>query len=468
MKATVVGGGGFVLFLLMQLAGLSWFAFTVVLPLTLLVAVIISVRIGGRSVAQSVEMIAQDYRRRCGCQHLYLSGFHSRIPGGHRRLPGLLARTELLAGVDALGRVFAVIFDKPRREATVLFDCQFSGQTAMTQRHRNMQTANWGRWLAGLSLAGDVVSAAVVIATRPGTGGLVSKEVAATLKDEAPWIARQIQLEAAEHLSCGIPEIEAHIALTFKVSIQNADDTNFLELLGMRLSNLYEDLSWAGIQAAPMTEGQTVAKAHQFYNPASEADFEELRVHGLEHALSWADAGPSVAVTKPDSYLHNGVVSATWEMAAAPRSTFEDTLLSGLIAPHSRIERKRVCLVYRPFEAGSGASRVEAEHTDALVAANASKKTRAAAAELRLEHTEAARRAQARGAQLGRYSLFVTATTTDPDQMRQIRHDIEQLGAQSNLRLRLMRRQQDAAFAVSCGLGQIPWSKPSTSAITAG
>ncbi|MDU5018767.1 MAG: SCO6880 family protein, partial [Corynebacterium sp.] len=162
-----------------------------------------------------------------------------------------------------------------------------------------------------------------------------------------------------------------------------------------------------------------------------------------------------------------GVSSVTWEMASAPRSTFEDTLLGNLIAPHARIDRKRVALVYRPYEAGTGASRVEAEHRDAMVAANSSKKIRSAAAEMRLEHTEAARRAQARGAQLGRYSLFVTATTEDEELLGRIRHDVKQLGAQANLRLREMSRQQDAGFITSCGLGQIPWTKESTSALAA-
>ena len=102
-----------------------------------------------------------------------------------------------------------------------------------------------------------------------------------------------------------------------------------------------------------------------------------------------------------------------------------------------------------------------------MVAANSSKKIRSASAEMRLEHTEAARRAQARGAQLGRYSLFVTATTEDEELLGRIRHDVKQLGAQANLRLREMSRQQDAGFITSCGLGQIPWTKESTSALAA-
>lgn len=465
LKTTIVGGAGFLIFLLCQMVGMQKIGYFVVLPVTIITALLVSANFAGRTLAQALEMNGQDMRRRSKGEHVYVAGPSSRVPGGRYRLPGSLARTELLGGVDALNNEFGVIFDRPRREATVLFDCQLSGQTAMTQDERNDITANWGRWLAGLSLSGDVVSAVTVVNTRPGTGELVAKEVAATVKDDAPWIARQIQWEAAQELSQGTPELEAHIALTFKVTVSDTQDTSFLDLIGTRLPTLYEDLAWSGIQATPMDEAAVCARAHKFFNPASEADFEELTVNGVDHGLEWEDVGPSWHQTDRNVYHHEGCASVTWEMGSAPRSTFEDTLLGGLIAAHPRIQRKRVALCYRPYEAGQGASRVEAEHRDAMVAANSSKKIRSASAEMRLEHTEAARRAQARGAQLGRYSLFVTATISSDEDLERVRHDVQQLGAQANVRLRTMTSQQDAGFIVSCGLGQIPWSKESTSSL---
>lgn len=463
LKTTIVGGSGFFIFLLCQMMGAQSIGYFVILPITIIVSLLVSLNFAGRSLAQACQMVFQDMRRRHKGEHIYVAGPSSRVPGGRYRLPGSLARTELLGALDGQHNEFGVIFDRPRREATVLFDCQLSGQTAMTQDERNDMTANWGRWLAGLSLSGDVVSAVTVINNRPGTGDLVAKEVQATVKDDAPWIARQIQHEAAQELSRGTPEVEAHIALTFKVNVSNAEDTSFLDLIGTRLPTLYEDLAWAGIQATPMDEAMVCARAHKFFNPAAEPDFEELTVNGVDHGLEWEDVGPAWHQTDRATYHHESCASMTWEMSAAPRSTFEDSLLSGLVSSHPRIQRKRVALCYRPYEAGQGASRVEAEHRDAMVAANSSKKIRSASAEMRLEHTEAARRAQARGAQLGRYSLFVTATVAKGESIERVRHDVQQLGAQANLRLRTMTSQQDAGFIASCGLGQIPWSKESTS-----
>ena len=384
-----------------------------------------------------LQMMFQDMNRNFKGENIYLSGPSSKIPGGQCRLPGGLARTELLTGVDALGRDFGLIYDRPRREATVLLDCQFSGQTAVTQEERNQMTANWGAWLSSLSMSGDVIAATAVVSTRPGTGQLIAKEVQSTVQSDAPWIAQQVMAEATEFLSKGVPEVDAHIALTFSVSVTDSEDTSFIDLLSTRLPALYEDLSWAGVQASPMDQAAIVARAHKFFNPASEPDFEELEVNGVDHGLTWLDAGP----------LH------------------ARTLLGPLLVPYARVLRKRVAVVYRPFDAGVGAAKVEAEHRDALVAANSSSKVRAAMADGRVQHTDNARRSHAKGAQLGRYSLFVTATISDDEQLRRVTHDVERLGAQANIRLRTMKRQQDAGFVVSAGLGQLPWSKPSTSSL---
>lgn len=467
LKATIVVAVGFFGFLLLQLMGLGKLGFTVVLPLTAVVAVLISVRWSSRTVAEMSQILTEDAKRRRRGEDVYISGGLSKVPGGRYRLPGLLARTEAVRGVDSDGRDFVAVLDRPRREATVFLDCQLTGQTAMTQGERNTMTAEWSRWLAMLSLSGDVVSAAVVVATRPGTGQLVEKEVGAIVVDTAAPIARRVMAEAAEYLGIHVPEVESHIAVTVKFDGEVIADESFMGQLSTRLPGWYTSLGWAGIIAEPMDEDALVGRLHGFYSPDAEMPLESLRVSGEPHGMAWDDAGPAVAVADRDVYVHDGWHSVTWEMREAPRSTFEDMLLTGLIAPHSRVERKRVCLVYRPFEAGAGASRVEQEHRDAMVAANSSKKITSAKAEMRLEHTEAARRAQARGAQLGRYSLFVTATTPDPEALPRVRHDVEQLGAGASIRLAAMRRQQDTGFAVACGAGQVPWGKETTSQMAA-
>lgn len=463
MKTTAVIGAGFFLMLLLLLGGQMALAFLVVLPITVLLAVMVTMTIYGRSLAQYLQMMWDSGRRRRNREDYYLSGPSSRIPGGRGRWPGILARTEAHTAYDATGREFVTIVDRPSRKATVVLDCQLSGQTAMTQDDRNRMTSSWDHWLRQLSLTGDIDNTAFVVATRPSTGELLEKEVESTVHPDAPLVAQLIQREAAQVLRGGLSEIDAHLAITFKIHSAGVDDLGFLDAISTRLPALYESLSWCGIQAKPMTEDDLVARVHGMVNPAAEPDFEELMVEGKSHGLAWEDSGPAVSWVDKDVWHHDGVASVTWEMADAPRSTFQDTLLAPLLMPHERVPRKRVTIVYRPFDSGSGSSRVEAEHQDALVGVNSSKKITSAKAEMRLEHTDAARRAQADGAQLGKTSLFVTATTAATSELPRLREDIRQQAAQCNLRLRPMKFQPDTGFMVSVGLGQTPWAKTSTS-----
>lgn len=459
-SATVVIFIGAMLFMFASIIGKVLLGAVVIIPLTVIIAALVSVRVGGRTLVENIVIMVYSARAKARRHNFYISGPLSRIPGGKRRLPGMFARTETVTAVDSDGREFVSIVDRARKVATVVVDCQLTGQTAQTQEERNRSTAEWSRWLAELSLSGDVRQAVVVVGSRPGTGNIVAREVAELGREEAPEVAKRIMAEAAGEISVGIPDIVSHIAISF--SVEDVEDNRFVDQLATRIPLLTQSLSWAGIIAEPMTEEQAVARIHSFYNPAAEADFEELHMKGIDHGVSWQDAGPTVAVAEPGVYHHDGCHSVTWEMREGPRSTFEDRVLTGLVQPHPRILRKRVALVYRPFEAGVGARRVEAEHRDAMVAINSTKAVKSASAEMRLEHTDAARRAQARGAQLGRYSLWVTATLDNAEDLERTRQEVKHLAASSSVRLQPIRNQQDVGFAVTCGFGEVPWRKQTT------
>lgn len=452
---------GMVVFIILSMLGASKAAFFVALPLTAIVALVTMIKRGGRNIADMVQILIQDLLRNRAGENEYVSGGFSTVAGGTHRLPGLLAATRLVEAEDLQGRPFAMIIDDNYAEATVVLDAQLSGQSAVTQSERNVLTAGWGQWLASLSLPGDIRSASVTVATRPSSGELVREEVSRLVSPDAPALARQIMTEAADQLSAGLPELSAHIAITIKVPREHLRDDQFVEMINVRLSSLTEPLAWAGILARPMDREALVARVHGAYNPASEADFEQISVRGLKHGMQWEDAGPQQAVADRTSYAHDGVVSRTWEMTQAPRASFEDRILTRLLAPHPRLTRKRVTLIYRPYEASAGARLVEAEHQDALVAANSGRGAVSARAEVRLEMTQASRRAQARGAQLGRYSMFVTTTVDDKSQLQAANQDINQLAATSSITLRPASRQQDTAFAAALGMGQAPWRRTS-------
>ena len=61
MKTTIVLGAGFIGFLVCQLGGMQKIGFMVVLPVTVIIALLVSLNVAGRSVAQVSEMIFQDW-----------------------------------------------------------------------------------------------------------------------------------------------------------------------------------------------------------------------------------------------------------------------------------------------------------------------------------------------------------------------------------------------------------------------
>ncbi|MDY3128140.1 MAG: SCO6880 family protein [Corynebacterium sp.] len=452
---------GLATFIVLSMLGLTKMAFFGAIPVTAIVAVITMIKRGGRNVAEMAQMVIQDLARNSAGENTYYSGPFSTVPGGLYRLPGILAATRLVEATDVQGQPVALIVDENFSDVTVVFDAQLSGQTAVTQDERNALTAGWGQWLASLSLPGDIRSASMTVSTRPSSGELVREEVSRLVVPDAPELARRILGEAADQLSAGLPEVSAHIAITIKVPREHLRGDRFVEAIMTRLSSFTEPLAWAGILARPMDEELLVSRVHAAFNPAAEADFEQIAVRSQKHGLAWTNCGPQCAEAQRGSYMHDGVWSRTWEMTQAPRSSFEDRLLTRLLAPHPRLTRKRVTLVYRPYEAGAGARLVEAEHQDALVAANSGRGAVSARAEVRLEMTQASRRAQARGAQLGRYSLYVTTTVDNPAKLASASQDIAQLAATSSLTLRPAYRQQDVAFATALGVGQVPWVRTS-------
>lgn len=146
-------------------------------------------------------------------------------------------------------------------------------------------------------------------------------------------------------------------------------------------------------------------------------------------------------------------------MREGPKATFEQNHLAPLLRPHDRVLRKKVALVFRPYAPGEAQNLVDAEHKDAMVGVNNGKGIKSADAQLRLEATEAARQALARGAQYGRRSLYVSATAMPDEDRRAITADIKAMAAQCSIKLTPMDRMTDAAFVFSCGLGALPFGK---------
>ncbi|WP_194838476.1 SCO6880 family protein [Nocardia sp. XZ_19_369] len=452
LRASMYGGAAMVasLFTLMTAGLLPALALA---SLSFLILAPMVITFGRRSLYEVMQLRIQWWSRRARGSTVYRSGPHSRVPGGRYRLPGILASTTLHHGIDRLGNDFGLIHRRRGDEYTVILECWPGGDEAHTARERDLMTADWGGYLAGLGLPGDIAAAAVVVENIPATGLRLAHEVTRMIETSRSPIASQVMMESAQTFPAGKVQQLARLSVTFKATTRahRTDPEEMAAELARRLPALYEDLIGSGVEATPMAPEQIVEFVHRSYNPSAEIDLEELDVLDQDHGLDWEDAGPAAAVPRWDHYRHDGVTSVVWEMAAPPESVFTDEVLKPLLAPHDALERKRVTLFYRPFSAGDGAKTVDREYKDSLVALQQGKGVKSAKAELRLQATEQARNEQVRGAGLLRYSLLVTVTCRDS--VPTAAAITQSLSARARLKLRRAYGEQDAAFAASLGVG---------------
>jgi hypothetical protein len=100
-----------------------------------------------------------------------------------------------------------------------------------------------------------------------------------------------------------------------------------------------------------------------------------------------------------------------------------------------------------------------AASTTGLVNARASAAVRAA---------EQAAAEEAAGAGLAEFTVLVTATADDEEELRAAAADIANMAASARLRLRAARGQQANAFAVTLPAGVLPWLRSGTPALLRG
>jgi hypothetical protein len=303
--------------------------------------------------------------------------------------------------------------------------------------------AHWGAWLANLGNEPGLVGVQVVIESAPDSGARLRQEVYGHLAPDAHPLALEVMREAVEAAPAGSASVTCRIALTWSMAsrVEGGKRRSLGEMaldIGQRVPSLAAGLAPTGAGPA---RAMTVAKL-----------VEDL---GAEAAgVEWEDAGPVGTQEAWDHYRHDGATSVSWVMTEAPRGQVFSNVLSNLLAPHPDIARKRVCLVYRPYDTAAGVRVVEADRRDAVFAASGRRVGRARD----LISVEAANRSaeeEAVGAGVVRFGMFVTATVTDDQDLALAASVVDNLGTSARIRLRRAVGAQAATFAASLPLGLV-------------
>lgn len=261
----------------------------------------------------------------------------------------------------------------------------------------------------------------------------------------------------------GSATVRAWIALTFAArsrgSTRRRSEDEVGRDLATRMPGLTQALSATGAGVCrPLSARELCEAVRTAYDPGAERVFDEVRASGEDHELRWTDVGPVAAQAGWDHYLHDDAVSVTWMMTSAPRGLVRSSVLNRLMAPHPDITRKRVTMLYRPYDAGAAARIVEADRRNADVRASGRRPSARAVSEQRSANAVAAE--EATGAGLVDFGLLVTATVLNDgvdtaQRVAEARAAVDGLAASARLMLRPAYGSQDVAFAAALPLGLV-------------
>ncbi|MGW0996653.1 SCO6880 family protein [Streptomyces sp. NPDC002520] len=458
LLGTVVAFGGLLVALLASLVSLAA-AIAVLIPTALCLAPLALRTADGRNVYQILALRIGWMKRKADGSTTYVSGPLSRRPGGRFQPPGLLARTKMYEGRDAYDRPFGVIHHPGRNLYTLVLACEPDGGSLVDPQQVDIWVASWGDWLSRLAHEPGLRGAQVVVETAPDTGTRLAAEVLPRISPDAPAAARAVMEEVVERYPTASSEMHTYIALTYGPSggpKRQTDDV--ITDLSMRLPGLLSGLVAAGGGSAyPLSAERISEVVRVAFDPAVAPDVLSVRAEQNTTGLEWADSGPAAAVETVTAYKHDSGVSRTWLLTLAPRGTVRSGVLRGLLEPAPGTRRKRVSLVYRPIDPATSARIVEADRRAAhfmassrggLVQARASSEIRAA------EQTAAE---EASGAGLVEFSLMVTVTVDNEQELHDAAITVRNLQASSRILMRPADRMQASAFSCTLPVGILPW-----------
>jgi hypothetical protein len=372
-------------------------------------------------------------------------------------LPGVLAPTTLLRVRDpfSCNVPVGVVWNRRTGQmaATVLVS---PGGTLLADRAQvSAQVTSWGEMLAALANEDVLDVVTVTVQVNPASGAALSDHVRDRVDPQAPALA----LSTMRALVAAGPASSAQMTawVTVVTSPDRAPDRPETPAEGaaeaLRCLDAL-DLPPAGADVIRRASDRDLLRlVHGAYRPQDrDAPAEDWA------GLQWHEAGPVAAEDRWDAYRHDGAVSASWVLREAPRRPVTDSVLLALLAP-GRFTR-RVTLGYRVLSTEEAASVVERQ----LVAADAREAYRARTQRTptRRERADAyaadrAATEEAYGAGVAQWSITVTTTVTDEEDLPAALRELEQAAKRAGgLRFRPAYGAQAAAFVAGLPVGVHP------------
>ena len=234
------------------------------------------IHIDGRTGYVRAILLWQWWRGARRGEHLYRSGSFSQIPGGARRLPGVLAPSRLYSAQAVDGHWFGMIHMPKVNAYTIVLRAWPQGGEAVDQDLVDTWVAGWGAFLGSLGSQPDILAIVPVVETVPETGNRLMTEVSTLTRQDAPEIAQQVMWELGNQLAAQRVQLECRLAITFEATTperRKVPAEQALEI-GRRLPGIMATVEEAGVRVRPMDGHEIIAVVRRAYDPAAQANLE--------------------------------------------------------------------------------------------------------------------------------------------------------------------------------------------------
>lgn len=456
LAGTLVLLGGLVMALLALLVG-GLLAAGVVAGVVVILFTMVGTPVGGL-LSRRVAFSRQRSRR----EHQWRSGLFSRNRPPVTRLPGMLGRVELLAYNDPFGEPFAVV-KNPRMGGlyTVVARCLSEGPALQDQERINAWVANFARVLESSAQEPALVCVKAITDTAPDPGDRLSQMVRSSRSADSPELSQVVMDEVTNQYPAASSENTTYLEFTFRGRelSRKDDEPAILAELARKVPGILGQLKDAGGGAVNMVSADELpAIVRVAYDPASQHYLQQAELAGEPAPVEWSEAGPVAYQESWGAFRHDSGVSVTWEMIGTPRSPIYENAFAAIYSPHRDFTRKRVALLMRPFPPNEATKAAENDaQTASFTSGSTAGKRVSATSSLQVRATEKTRDEVARGAALVGFSLLVTATMPDSEQMDQARTTINTRAGTVPIRLRRSYGSQAAGFAATLPIGFVPW-----------
>ncbi|NJQ13531.1 SCO6880 family protein [Streptomyces bohaiensis] len=434
-------------------------------PVALVVALATVARWRGEPLLEAIGTAVRWRRGVAGGQTAYTSELVT-LHDRHHDLPGLLAPVVILSAEDGDGGHYGLAWHRRSGHLTATLRVAAASTALADGDQVDGWVSQWGAWLAHLGHAPMVRWTTVTVDTAPDPGSTLEDYVTARLDPNAPRAATDLVRELVAVSPAASAAVETRVSVTFDPSRSPEQLATFGDAVaevGRTLAGLQHSLGSCGLTVLGRASAARLAGIVRVaHDPAARGEVARALAYSPTTGgeadpgalLEPGAAAPLAARERRERYEHDSGTSTSWVWTHPPRQAVTSEVLVPLLAP-SRWP-KRVSLSYEPYPAAQAAAHLEREVAAAdfrqAVRQRQQRPETATDAADRARATQAAAE-EAQGAGLGLYSVVITTTVTDPDDLPCAVADVEQRAGASKIRLRPAYWSQAAAHAATLPLG---------------